>query len=383
MTVYGEPISKLPNVGTSIFTTMSQLSSDHGALNLSQGFPDFDADKRLVDLVNHHMKSGRNQYAPSNGIPKLRKEIADLFSDYYGAQINWENNVTITVGATEAIYASLAGLISPGDEVIIFDPSYDSYDPVVRLNGGIPVRLKLRPADFSVDWDQVESRIGANTRIILINSPHNPTGAILEKTDLERLQEIAIKNDLIVVSDEVYHHIIFDGQRHESVLRYPELAMRSVAIFSFGKIFHATGWKVGFAIASETLTREIQKIHQFLTFSVHTPTQFALADYMEEGLQFESISKLFEKKRDLFVDQLDNPRFIPVRSRGTYFQLLKYQDALNDMALATKMTKEARLASIPISVFYEDGFDDHVLRFCFAKEDETIMKAVNILNAYS
>ncbi len=372
--------SPLPNIETSIFTTMSQLAKDEKALNLAQGFPDFGVPKELIELLDHFARKGLNQYAPSDGIPGLREEISRTWLREYGVETDPQTEVTVTSGATEALMATAVALISKGDEVIIFDPSYDSYDPLVTLQGARPVRIKLNSDDYSVPWDEVERKLSKHTKAIFINSPHNPTGAVLVKEDLLRLQEIAVKHDLFVISDEVYHHIIFDGLEHQSVLKYQELAKRSVAVFSFGKIAHATGWKVGFSIAPEYITREIRKVHQFMTFSVHTPTQFALAEYLRSGLNFSELSNFFQEKRDHFVPLITNPNFTPIPSKGTYFQLVRYKFDISDEEMANRMTREYKLASIPVSVFIDDGTDDHVIRFCFAKENDTLEKAAEILN---
>ena len=372
--------SPLSNVGTSIFTVMSQLASDEGALNLAQGFPDFDAPPELIDLVHFHSQKGRNQYAPSDGLPDFRVEIGKTFGEAYGKKIDPVEEVTVTSGATEAIMAAVTALVAPGDEVIIFDPSYDSYDPLVRLNGGVPVRINLSSPNYAIDWPAFESSLGEKTKLVMINSPHNPTGAVLSPDDLKQLDKLARRYDFFVISDEVYHHIIFDGTEHQSVLRYPELAARSVAVFSFGKIVHATGWKIGFAVAPAYITNEIRRVHQFLTFSVHTPTQYALTDYLKGGLDFGALSQFFQAKRDVFLSHLKNPAFRPIMSRGTYFQLLSYDFDTPDVVIARRITKEFKLASIPISVFYDDGTDQHVLRFCFAKEDNTLIQGAEILN---
>ncbi len=381
MSVSDDIGSKLPDVGDSIFSTMSSLAREHGAVDLSQGFPDFTVDPELIEMVSNEMKSGRNQYATSNGIPELRDAIATLFSWSYDCKIDGMDNVTITSGATEAICAAVTCLVHEGDEVIIFDPSYDSYDPLVRMNKGIPVRIRLESPDFTIDWDMVRDKVSNQTKVIIINTPHNPTGTILTSDDMTEIQKIVLEHDLYLISDEVYHHIVFDGKRHESVLRYPELAARSIVAFSFGKIYHVTGWKVGFAVAPRPLTDELRKIHQFLTFSVHTPTQYALTRAINGGLDFASLSTFFQKKRDLFLSHLDTKVFGLKPAEGTYFQLLTYERDEGDFDLAKRLIKEYGIGSIPVSVFYEGGYDPGTLRFCFAKSDETLKKGAEILNS--
>ncbi len=372
--------SKLPSVADSIFSSMSQLAKDNGAVDLSQGFPDFPIDQELIHKVNLQMNMGRNQYATSNGIPDLQDRISHLFSSAYERQIDGFNEVTITSGATEAICAAVCALVNEGDEVIIFDPSYDSYDPLVTMNKGIPVRIRLKAPVFQIDWQEVEDKISPKTKVIMINSPHNPTGTILSQEDLLHLQKLVLEHDLYVISDEVYHHITFDGSRHESVLRYPDLFERSVAAFSFGKMYHVTGWKVGFSVAPKWLTDEIRKIHQFMTFSVHTPSQYAICEALSEGLSFSALSEFFQRKRDLFLSKLDTDQFDCRPAQGTYFQLLTYQTEESDIDLTQRLTKDFKVAGIPISVFYEGEYDPHTIRFCFAKSDDTISSGVEILN---
>lgn len=357
------------------------MAAENDAINLSQGFPDFKVADQLITSVNRYMAKGMNQYAPMAGVPALRERIAEMSARDYGFTADPEKHITITAGATEALYAVMAAIVREGDEVIVFDPAYDSYDPAIRLNGGVPVHLKLKQPDFSIDWEEVKSRLNGKVSAIIINTPHNPSGAILRHQDLVTLEEIATEHDLIVISDEVYQHIIFDEERHESVLRYPGLRERSVAAFSFGKTFHATGWKVGYTIAPEWLTTEIRKIHQYLTFSVNTPVQYALADYLSEPDHYLALPNFFQKKRDHFLALVKDSRFKTIDCTGTYFQLLSYDgiSELDDRAMAEELTKKHGLASIPISVFYKDAQDDKLLRFCFAKSDETLEKAAEIL----
>ncbi|MDH4058653.1 MAG: methionine aminotransferase [Cyclobacteriaceae bacterium] len=376
--------SRLPDVGTSIFAVMSKMAQDFGAINLSQGFPDFEVSPELIELINQQMKAGHNQYAPMPGVPALRNVIADVVRQSYGRSLDPNEEVTITAGGTEAIFATITGLVNQGDEVILFDPSYDCYDPAIRLNGGIPVAINLEPPDFTIDWELVKSKISSRTRMIIINTPHNPSGAILSEEDLKILEMLALHHGLVVLSDEVYERIIFDQLSHQSVLRFPGLASQSVAIFSFGKTFHATGWKIGYAIAPKLLTNEIRKAHQFITFSVNTPVQLALAAYMAEPSHYLNIASFYQQKRDYFLDQIKGSSFQPMACRGSYFQLLSYQGISDkgDFEMATWLTREYKLASIPVSVFYKDKSDHHLLRFCFAKGEDTLSKAAAILNQF-
>ena len=372
--------SKLPDVGTTIFAVMSKMASEHDAINLSQGFPDFPISEKLIDLVTRYMKDGKNQYAPMPGVPELRQALASHYEGRYDLKIDADKEVTITAGATQAIYAALTAIVSPGDEVILFDPAYDCYNPTIRLSGGVPVHLTLKQPNFHIDWDEVEKAITPRTKVIMVNTPHNPSGAILSQDDMLTLQGIAEKHDLIVISDEVYEHIIF-GHNHESALNYEALRARTIAIYSFGKTFHATGWKTGYIIAPEALTHEIRKIHQFLVFSVNTPTQYALAEYLSDHSSTQGISDMYVKKRDVFQHALRASRFDVRPCHGTYFQLLSYQGISDksDIEMAEWLTKEHKVASIPISVFYNSKEDNKLLRFCFAKNEDTLLQAAEIL----
>ncbi len=373
--------SKLPDVGTTIFTVMSQMAAEHGALNLSQGFPDFPVAEELIALIHDAMKSGNNQYAPMAGLPELRESISRMTGERYGYTPDPDREITVTAGATEALFASIMALVSTGDEVIIFDPAYDSYAPAIRMAGGIPVHLKLKHPTYLPDWEEVHHAITNRTKLILINSPHNPSGSVLSKDDVLVLERLVSIHDIFILSDEVYEHIIFDGKQHESVLKYPDLRKKSVAVSSFGKTFHATGWKVGYLIAPDTLATEIRKVHQFITFSVHTPTQVGLAQFLQDSKNYSKLSALYERKRAHFLDRVAGSSFEPIPSSGTYFQLLNYSTISDktDIEMAEYLTRIHGLASIPISVFYEDGTDHKVLRFCFAKEDETLSRAAEIL----
>lgn len=373
--------SKLPDVGTTIFAVMSKMATDHGAINLSQGFPDFDVSPELIDGIYAAMKEGRNQYAPMPGVPDLRNSIAEMTQTSYGFSPNRDTEVTITDGATEAIFASLMGLVHAGEEVILFDPAYDSYDPAIRLAGGIPVHIPLTQPDFSIDWDRVRKSINDKTKLIMINTPQNPSGAVLAEVDLDELEKIVDDFGILVLSDEVYEHIIFDGIQHQSILRRENLRENGLAIFSFGKTFHATGWKVGYVIAPESIITEIRKVHQFVAYSVCTPVQWGLAEYAKDPNHFLSLPKFYQEKRDLFLQLIQNSRFEPVPCHGTYFQLLSYRniDTIPEMEMAEKLTKEFGVASIPVSVFYDDKQDNQLLRFCFAKNNNTLEKAAEIL----
>jgi methionine aminotransferase len=375
--------SKLPQASTSIFSVMSKMASDYGAINMSQGFPDFPISSELIQLVNKYMTNGLNQYAPMQGVLSLRSAITEKVKFLYGAEYNPETEVTITAGATQALFTAIMALVKEGDEVIIFTPAYDSYAPAIELAGGKTVYLPLQSPDYRIDWDQVKKIINSKTRMILINTPHNPTGTILEKEDLLELEKITNGNDIIILSDEVYEHIIFDDYRHESVSKYPGLAQRSLIVGSFGKTFHATGWKMGYCIAPENLMNEFRKIHQFNVFSVNTPIQYALAEYLQNKANYLGIGKMYQDKRDLFLKLIEGSRFKPVKCNGTYFQLLNYSaiSKESDVRFAEMLTKDHQIASIPISVFYKNPQDEKVLRFCFAKTDDTIERAAAILNS--
>jgi methionine aminotransferase len=375
--------SKLPNVGTTIFTVMSKLAADLGAINLSQGFPDFDCDPALVDAVARHMKEGRNQYAPMQGVAALRQAIAAKFQELYGAAYDPETEVTVTSGGTEAIFDAVAAVIHPGDEAIVFEPCYDSYVPAVEVNGGTPIVISLRYPDYAVPWDEVRAAITPRTRAILLNSPHNPTATILSSADLRQLAGIVEGTPFSIVSDEVYEHIIFDGARHETMARHAALRDRSFIIGSFGKTYHVTGWKVGYVVAPAALMTEFRKVHQFVTFSTNTPTQYALAEFVSGRRGYPELSAFYQRKRDLFLDLIAGSRWKPLPSRGTYFQLLDYSaiTAEGDMDFALRLTREHGVASIPTSAFLYKQAPPLALRFCFAKKDETLRAAAERLRS--
>jgi methionine aminotransferase len=373
--------SKLPGVGTSIFATMSQLANEHQAINLSQGFPDFEISKELIGLVNKYMKAGHNQYAPMPGLLSLREAIAEKIFRAYSAQYKPDKEITITAGATQALYTAITAFVREGDEVIVFEPAYDSYVPAIKLNGGHAICFELTPPDYKIDWQSVKKIINNRTRMIIINSPHNPTGTILNAQDLIQLEKLTHNTDIIVLSDEVYEHIIFDNYEHQSVCRYPGLAERSLVVNSFGKTFHATGWKMGYCSAPESLMNEFRKVHQFIVFACNTPIQHAIAEYLKNENNYLEIDKFYQLKRDFFVNALKNSRFRMLNSSGTYFQLLGFNKITDESetAFAIRLTKEHKVASIPVSVFYHKNLDHKVLRFCFAKSEKTLEKAAEIL----
>ncbi|MEN8249280.1 MAG: methionine aminotransferase [Bacteroidota bacterium] len=373
--------SKLPDVGTTIFAVMSKMATDHNAINLSQGFPDFPVSEEIIALVYEGMKKGMNQYSPMPGLPMLREAIAKKLNATYQINTDPETEITITAGGTQALSAAITALVNPGDEVIIFDPAYDSYDPVVRLNQGVPIHLRLKPPSFSIDWDEVEAAITDRTKVIITNTPHNPSGAVLSHEDLQRLQNIVTKNNLYLISDEVYEHIIFDGLQHNSALSYPDLRARTVAIFSFGKTFHATGWKTGYMVAPAEMTVELRKMHQFNVFCSNTPMQYGIAKYLEDGDHYSYLGDFYQAKRDEFESYMAQTKFTPVPCHGTYFQLYSYENIsdLHDIEMAEWVTKEYKVATIPSSVFYKNGEDIKYLRFCFAKSTETMEKAAELL----
>ncbi len=370
--------SKLSNTGDSIFSTMSALARQHNALNLSQGFPDFDVSPKLIELVNKYMKKGFNQYAPMPGVIALREALSVKIKNLYNQEYCPIEEITITPGATQAIYCAISAIINEGDEAIIIDPAYDSYAPSIILNGGIPVHVELN-ASFEIDWPTLKSRISSKTKLLIINNPHNPTGACLNKSDLESLEKLCNETDIFILSDEVYEHISFE-KKHESVLAYPELMQRSIAVFSFGKVFHATGWKLGYLVAPNYITKEIRKIYQFVSFSANTAIQYALADYIKNEEHYLCLNDFFKAKRDRFISGIKGSRFDAVSCQGTYFQLLNYNTISQekDILFANNLVLKG-IASIPISVFYKNKTDRHYLRFCFAKSDKLIDNATELL----
>lgn len=375
--------SKLPQVSTSIFSVMSKMANDYGAINLSQGFPDFPISEELISLVNKYMSMGLNQYAPMQGVLSLRGAIHEKVKFLYGIEYNIETEITITAGATQALFTAIMALVKDGDEVIIFTPAYDCYAPAVELAGGKTIFIPLKSPNYEMDWDYVKKMINSRTKMMIINTPHNPTGTILHKEDMLELEKITKDNDIIILSDEVYEHIIFDDQKHQSIAKFPSLAQKSMIVASFGKTFHATGWKMGYCLGPEKLMREFRKIHQFNVFSVNTPIQYAIAEYLQKKENYLYLGSMYQAKRDRFLNAIAGSRFKPIPCSGTYFQLLNYSaiSKESDVKFAEILVKEHGIASIPVSVFYNNPLDDKVLRFCFAKGDDTIDQAAAILNA--
>jgi len=374
--------SKLPKVSTTIFTVMSQLANENKAINLSQGFPDFESSSELISLVNNAMKKGLNQYAPMTGILPLREQISEKTEHLYGTSYHPDSEITITAGATQAIYTAIAATVREGDEVIIFTPAYDCYEPAIELNGGRTVFVQMHAPDYKVNWNQVKKLITQRTKMIIINSPHNPTGTVFDMEDMFALEKIVSDTDILLISDEVYEHIIFDGNQHQSVSKFPGLAERSFIISSFGKTFHNTGWKMGYCMAPKNLMVEFRKAHQFIVFSANTPVQYGLAEYLKKEENYLSLNSFYQQKRDFFTALIKDSRFEILPSAGTYFQLLSYK-SITDMAdtdYAIELTKKHKIASIPVSVFYHQKVDEKILRFCVAKKEETLEHAAYILN---
>lgn len=374
--------SKLPNVGTTIFSIMSALANKHNAINLSQGFPNFKSDQKLIDLVSQAMNSGYNQYAPMPGSMELREAIANKMDLLYKSSYNPESEITVTAGATQGIYTIISAFIRQNDEVIIFRPAYDCYEPAIAINGGKTISIQLNAPAYKVDWEEVATHFSSKTKMIIVNTPQNPSGSIFSEADMLALQKLTQNSNCIVLSDEVYEHIIFDGLEHHSVCKFPDLKSRSFITASFGKTFHNTGWKVGYCCAPKVLMDEFRKVHQFNVFSVNHPTQKALAEYLKEPNHYLELSAFFQEKRDLFLSLIKGSRFNFKPAKGTYFQVLDFSEITqeNDVDFAKRLTIENGLASIPLSVFNDNNKDDKVLRFCFAKTDDTLKKAAEIIN---
>ena len=373
--------SKLPNVGTTIFTVMSVLAAENNAINLGQGFPDFPMSEELVALVNEAMKSGHNQYVHMNGYIPLRESIAEKVEYLYKTTINPDTQITVTPGGTYALYTSLTAILQPGDEVIVFEPAYDSYIPSIELNGAKAVRMPLTFPEYKIDWNLVKNKVNEKTRGIMINSPHNPTGSVLSKEDIQQLKAITKDTQIIIISDEVYEHLIFDDKQHESILKYPELMERSFVSFSFGKIYHCTGWKLGYSISSPALMKEFRKIHQFNCFSCDTPKQVALASFLKQKENYLGLGKFLQKKRDYFQDLMSETKFEALPSYGSYFQVYSYKNISDESEkdIAIRLTKERGVATIPVSAFYTSETNNQVLRFCFAKKETTLEAAAEKL----
>jgi methionine aminotransferase len=373
--------SKLPDTGTTIFTVMSGLATEYNSVNLGQGFPDFPMSDELTSLVNKAMKDGYNQYAPMPGWLPLREAIADKISILYNRQIDPSKEITITPGGTYAIYCALTTILNQGDEVIVLQPNYDSYVPNIQVNGATAVLVDLDLPGYTVNWKKVAAAIGPKTKAIILNSPHNPTGSVLSENDIEELRKLVANTNIFIISDEVYEHIIFDGVPHQSILRYPDLYQRTFVCFSFGKVFHCTGWKLGYCVAPPELTREFIKVHQFNAFSTNSPMQVAMATYLRNSETYTSLSSFFQKKRDYFIDAMKQTRFNLFHSSGSYFICASYENISDehDMDFCIRLTKEAGVTTIPVSAFYKSGKDDKVIRFCFGKNESTLERAIEKL----
>ncbi len=373
--------SKLPNAGTTIFTTMSALAVQYQAVNLGQGFPDFPMNENLIELVSDAMRKGYNQYVHMNGLPLLRERIAEKIHFLYGATVHPDTDITVTPGATYAIYSALTSFVQPGDEVIYFEPAYDSYVPGILLNGGIPVGIKLVHPDYVIDWNEVKKAVNNKTRAIIINTPHNPTGKIINDNDIAELRNLVRDTNIIIISDEVYEHIIFDDEKHLSLLRYPDLAERSFICFSFGKVYHCTGWKMGYVIAPAEMMKEFRKVHQFNCFTSNGAVQYGLAEFMLQREQYTELGKQLQQKRDYFANAMSATKFRALPSSGSYFQLYDYSALSNELEndFAVRLTKEYGVTTIPVSAFYTDATDHQLLRFCFVKKQETLDRAVERL----
>lgn len=373
--------SKLNNVGTSIFTVMSGLASQYGAINLGQGFPDYPMSEELMNKVNEVMHKGWNQYVPMQGYMPLRESIAEKVEFLYGTKISPDTQITITPGGTYAIYTALTTALQPGDEVIVFEPAYDSYIPNVEINGAIPVLINLKFPEYKIDWEEVKQKITPKTKMIMLNTPHNPTGSVLSEEDMQQLQAITKGTNIFILSDEVYEHLIFDNIPHQSILRYPELSARSFVCFSFGKTYNCTGWKLGYCITSPELMTEFRKVHQFNCFCCHTPSQVALADFIKNKEAYLSLSDIMQEKRDYFIKLMKQTKFDMLNSSGSYFICAKYNRISDESEkeFAVRITKEYGVATIPVSAFYKAGTDNKVVRFCFSKKNETLEAAVERL----
>ncbi len=373
--------SKLSASGTTIFTVMSALAREHDAINLGQGFPDFDCDLRLRKLVSHYLNAGKNQYCPMPGLLELRQAIRQKVARTYATSIDAQTEICITAGATQALFTAISAFVHQGDEVIVFEPAYDSYSPSIQIAGGIPRPYAMRSPDFKIDWDEVAAMVHERTRMIIINTPHNPTGTILNAADLEALEQIVKDKNIIVLSDEVYEHLIYDGAQHQSVLRFPHLFQQSLAVYSFGKTFHNTGWKMGYCMAPSHLMKEFKNVHQWNVFSVNSFTQYALADYLSDPQNYENLPSFYQQKRDFLANQLQDTPLRPLSSKGTYFQLFDYSSISDksDLEFAKYLTRELGVAAIPISPFYSESSSDKVIRLCFAKKETTLAAAAERL----
>ena len=374
----------MPNTETSIFAVMTKLANEHGAINLSQGFPDFQMPEKLIELTEKYMRQGFNQYSPMPGIMSLREKISHKMEALYSHKYNPETEITITAGGTQALHSAITAIVNEGDEVIVFEPAYDSYVPVIKLNGGQPVYVKLTAPDYSVDWNEVNKLITSRTRLIIINTPHNPSGTVFSEEDMIMLQKLIAGTKVIILSDEVYEHIIFDKKEHQSVAKFPKLAERSIIVYSFGKVYHATGWKTGYCIAPEKIMKEFRKIHQFTVFSANMPIQYAISEFIDNFEHYLGLPDFYQQKRDYFNNLLTNIGFEIIPSSGTYFQTVDFSKFTDeqDTVLAERLTKDFKIASIPMSAFYHDKIKSTQLRFCFAKENETLDKAAEKLSHF-
>ena len=375
--------SKLPNLGTTIFTKMSKLAQEHNAINLSQGFPDFPPNQKLLELVKQGLDENHNQYAPLAGLISLRKTLAEKLYKSYGSRYSAEEEITITAGATQAIFTAISAFIRQDDEVIVFKPAYDCYEPAIELYGGKPILVEMKAPTYKIDWQEVSAKITSKTKMIVINTPHNPSGTVLEQEDLVQLQQLVENTNILILSDEVYEHLIYDDKKHQSVARFPKLAERSLITYSFGKTFHVTGWKVGYCVAPEELMKEFRKVHQYNVFCVNHPMQWALNEYLQKPDHYLELSTFYQEKRDYFLEQIKNSRLELIPAQGTYFQTASYKNITTekDTDFALRLIKEKGLATIPVSVFNKDQKDELMLRFCFAKKKETLAKAAAIINS--
>ena len=373
--------SKLPNVGTTIFSVMSALANKHNAINLSQGFPNFDCPEALKQMVNKHLQEGKNQYVPMAGVPALRQRLVDKIDRMTGHSINPDTEITITAGATQALFTAIATFVSAGDEVILIEPAYDCYRPAIEVVGGIPIAYELVAPDYTINWQEIKNLVTEKTKMIIINTPHNPIGKTLKASDLKALEDLTKGTDILVLSDEVYEHLIYDGANHQSVLRYPELFKRSLAVYSFGKTFHNTGWKIGYIVAPDYLMKEFRKVHQFNVFSVNSFVQYGIADFLEDPESYLTLPNFYQQKRDFFGKTMEGSRLQPSSSEGTYFQLFDYSNisAEADTDFAKRLTVEHGVASIPVSVFYTSGRQDKMIRLCFAKTEDLLESAGKLL----
>ncbi len=374
--------SKLKSSQESIFAVMSRMARAYNAINLSQGFPGYSIDANLIQLVNNYMQKGLNQYAPMIGVPELREAVSKMHFEASGFEYNFDTEITITAGATQGLYTAISSLVNEGDEVIVFEPAYDSYVPAIKANGGKPIYISLKHPTYSIDWEEVNKRISSKTKMIILNNPHNPTGAVLADEDFKKLSKIVKGSNIIILSDEVYQHIVYDGQKHHSVANYPELRERSIIAGSFGKSLHATGWKIGYILAPEFITKEFRSFHQWVVFAVNTPIQYAIAEYISKPENYLNVGSFLQEKRDFFLNVMQDSKFKAIPSSGTYFQLMDYSaiSKKSDIAFTKWLCQEKKVAAVPVSVFYHEKTDHKVVRFCFAKENDELAEAAELLS---